>query len=156
MGIHEDRFSTLRSRSSAAVLVVVLTPILALQPQVPSAQKVPADARFHSLPPDALAQDKQGGAAPDAKALYKQHCQLCHLDGSAPIAELNFADGQWKHGSGVNDIVTVVRDGSPGTAMLGFKDKLTEKEILALAEYVRTFDKSLKGEKPKKSAKPRD
>ena len=104
----------------------------------------------------ALAQDKQGGAAPDAKALYKQHCQLCHLDGSAPIAELNFADGQWKHGSGVNDIVTVVRDGSPGTAMLGFKDKLTEKEILALAEYVRTFDKSLKGEKPKKSAKPRD
>lgn len=145
MGIHQDRVSTLRSRSAAAVLGLLLTPIVALQPQVPSAP-------FDPLRPAALAQDKPE-ADPDAKALYKQHCQLCHLDGSAPIVELNFADGQWKHGSGVSDVVTVVRDGAPGTAMLGFKDKLTEKEILALAEYVRAFDKALKREKPKK--KPR-
>lgn len=149
MAIPNDRVSMLRSRSAAVVLGLLLTPVLALQPQVSSAP-------FNSPPPDALAQDEPGGAVPDAKALYKQHCQLCHLDGSAPITELNFADGQWKHGSGASDIVTVVRDGSPGTAMLGFKDKLTEKEILALAEYVRAFDKSLKGEKPEKSATPRD
>jgi mono/diheme cytochrome c family protein len=148
MAIPDDRVSMLRRRSAVGVLGLAFAATLAMQPQIFSAP-------FDSRASNALAQGKPD-ADPDAKALYKQHCQLCHLDGSAPIVELNFADGQWKHGSGVGDVVTVVRDGAPGTAMLGFKDKLTEKEILALAEYVRAFDKSLKSGKPKKSVTPRD
>jgi mono/diheme cytochrome c family protein len=86
--------------------------------------------------------------------LYKTKCQACHLaDGNAPMKEMNFADGEWKHGSKVADIVKVIEEGAPGTAMLSFKAQLTPEEIDALARYVRTFDKTLKPEKPPAKAK---
>jgi len=105
--------------------------------------------------PAALQQKAAGGAAPKAEILYKKHCQVCHVDGSSPVSELNFADGEWTHGSRLNEVVTVIQDGVPETAMTAFKDILTKQEIRALAEYVRGFDKSLKSEKPKKIVKPR-
>lgn len=82
-----------------------------------------------------------------AEPLYKKHCYLCHLEGDSPIEPLNFVNGKWAHGSRTEDIVTIIRDGAPGTAMTGFKELLTPQEIRALAEYVRAFDKSLKPEK---------
>lgn len=84
----------------------------------------------------------------DAVEIYKARCQACHLpDGNAPMKEMNFADNVWKHGSRVADLVQVISEGSPGTAMLAFKSQLSEDEIEALAIYVRTFDKTLKPEK---------
>jgi mono/diheme cytochrome c family protein len=90
--------------------------------------------------------------AEDAKAeaieTYKARCQACHLpDGNAPMKEMNFTDNVWKHGSRVADLVQVISEGAPGTAMLAFKSQLGEDEIVALANYVRTFDKTLKPEK---------
>ena len=57
---------------------------------------------------------------------------------------MNFADGEWKNGSRMKDIARVITDGVKGSAMMPFKDKLSEAEILALAKYVRAFDKRLK------------
>jgi mono/diheme cytochrome c family protein len=83
--------------------------------------------------------------------LYKTRCFACHLaDGNAPMKEMNLADAEWKHGSKVADIVKVIEEGAPGTAMLGFKAQLSAEEIGALARYVRSFDKTLKPEKPAK------
>jgi mono/diheme cytochrome c family protein len=87
----------------------------------------------------------RGDAA--AAATYKKHCQVCHLDGDAPLEPMNFADRKWVHGSRLNDVIKVIRDGVPGTAMLAYKDILTTEEIRAVAEYVRAFDPSLKPEK---------
>jgi len=93
----------------------------------------------------ASAQDKPTEATLD---LYKMKCLACHLaDGNAPIPEMNFANGVWKHGSKVADLVKVINEGVPGTAMVSFKEQLSAAEILALARYVRTFDKKLKPEK---------
>ena len=78
---------------------------------------------------------------------YNARCQSCHLDGNAPLEEMNFADGKWKHGSRTADIEKVIAEGVPGTAMQAFKDQLTSEQIKALARYVRAFDKSLKPEK---------
>lgn len=94
-------------------------------------------------------------AADDATLqLYKTKCQACHLaEGNSPIKEMNFADGEWIHGSKVADVIKVIEEGVPGKAMLPFKEHLSKEEIEALAKYVRTFDKKLAGEKGAKGGK---
>ena len=69
--------------------------------------------------------------------LYVQNCQMCHMpDGNAAIKDRNFADGV------------------PGTAMMAFKDRLSDAEILALVKYVRNFDKKLAAKPAAKSKAP--
>ena len=57
---------------------------------------------------------------------------------------MNFADGKWKHGSTPKQSRQVITNGVPGTAMMSFKERFSEQEILALAKYVRAFDKTHK------------
>jgi mono/diheme cytochrome c family protein len=84
--------------------------------------------------------------------IYKTKCQSCHMpDGAAPLEMMNLADANWKHGSKPADVVKVITEGVPNTAMLPFKEQLTPAEIAGLAAYVRSFDKTLKpGGKAKK------
>ena len=87
---------------------------------------------------------------PTTADLYRVKCQQCHMaDGNAPIVPMNFADGKWIHGSKSAEVEKVITDGVPGTAMLSFKAQFTPEQIAALAEYVRSFDKSLKTAKKK-------
>lgn len=87
---------------------------------------------------------------PTAADLYRVKCQQCHMaDGNAPIVPMNFADGKWIHGSKPAEIEKVISDGVPSTAMLSFKAQFTPEQIVALAAYVRSFDKSLKPVKKK-------
>ena len=92
--------------------------------------------------------------------LYKTTCQPCHMaDGNAALEPMNFADGKWRHGSTTKEITAIIANGVQGTAMMPFKTRFSEKEIAALAKYVRTFDKTLKPEaaaaaKPKAKKKP--
>ena len=82
-----------------------------------------------------------------------QNCQMCHMpDGNAAIKQMNFADGEWIHGTTIKQQVKVVTDGVPATAMMSFKDRLSDQEILALVKFVRAFDKKLAG-KPAAKAK---
>lgn len=82
---------------------------------------------------------------PDTAALYKSKCAACHLaNGASKTASMNLADNAWQHGSSVKQVADVIRNGVKGTAMLPFKGKLTEEQILALAKHVRAFDKTLK------------
>ena len=83
-----------------------------------------------------------------AAELYKANCVMCHMpDG------MNFADGKWAHGTTPVQLAKVITNGVPGTAMMGFKDRFSDKEILALAKYVKAFDKAAKpaGKKPSTS-----
>lgn len=86
-------------------------------------------------------------AALDAKTAetYKTKCSVCHaMDGKSPLPNMSFADGVWKHGTTVKEMVTTISNGVPGTAMMPFKTQFTPEEIEALARYVRKFDKKLK------------
>ena len=88
-----------------------------------------------------------------AEELYVQNCQMCHMpDGNAAIKQMNFADGEWIHGTTIKQLVKVVTDGVPATAMMSFKDRLSDQEILALVKFVRAFDKKLAA-KPAAKAK---
>ena len=85
--------------------------------------------------------------------LSVQNCQMCHMpDGNAAIKQMNFTDGEWIHGTTLKQMVKVVADGVPATAMMSFKDRLSDQEILALVKFVRNFDKSLAA-KPAAKAK---
>ncbi len=84
-----------------------------------------------------------------------QNCQMCHMpDGNAAIKQMNFADGEWIHGTAIKDQVKVVTEGVTGTAMMSFKDRLSDQEILGLVKFVRAFDKKLAAAKPAAKAKP--
>jgi len=105
------------------------------------------------VPTAAPAGQAPGQATPAAET-YKLRCAVCHgPDGNAQVPEMNFADGQWKHGSSVKEIAKVISEGVPGTAMVVFKSQLSEKEILDLARYVRAFDKT-KGNAKTRPRKP--
>lgn len=94
---------------------------------------------------------KASGPAPTAaevaaaEEIYKTKCAVCHtVDGNSPIPQMNFADGEWKHGAAIRDVMNTIANGIPGTAMMSFKTQFSEGEISALARKVRTFDKKLK------------
>jgi len=94
---------------------------------------------------------KASGPAPtaaetaSAEDIYKTKCAVCHtVDGNSPIPQMNFADGEWKHGAAIRDVMNTIANGIPGTAMMSFKTQFSEGEISALARKVRTFDKKLK------------
>lgn len=110
-----------------------------------------AEAQAKAQPKTApKAAAKAGGGANaelDAKAeeTYKTKCSVCHaMDGNSPLPGMSFADGVWKHGTTVEDMAKTITNGVPGTAMMPFKTQFSEEEILALARYVRKFDKKLK------------
>jgi mono/diheme cytochrome c family protein len=102
-----------------------------------------------------LAQPPAGEPRPAAD-LYKTNCQPCHMaDGNAALEPMNFADGKWKHGSSVADVVKTITNGVPGTAMVPFQGRFSEQEIASLAKYVRAFDKNLKSAPTAGRAKPK-
>ena len=76
-------------------------------------------------------------AAPDADALYKEHCQACHgegrLGGQGPVLEPVSMKRLKK-----DKAAKVIAEGRPATQMEGFKEKLSEAEIGALVEYIFT------------------
>lgn len=94
---------------------------------------------------------RAGGPVPtaaevaSAEEIYKTKCAVCHTpDGNSPIPNMNFADGEWKHGSSIKELMTTITNGVQGTAMMPFKGQFSEGEIAALARKVRSFDKKLK------------
>jgi mono/diheme cytochrome c family protein len=98
-----------------------------------------------SAPPPAKSGSKEPAPKVSAEENYKLTCALCHgPDGNAAIKEMNFADGEWKHGSSIAAISKTITEGVKGTAMLPFGDKFSKQEILELAKLVRSFDKTTK------------
>ena len=95
---------------------------------------------------DKPATDKPAAAGKvDAAEIYKTRCMVCHAaDGNSPMPNMSFADGVWRHGSTVKEVVNTITNGVPQTAMMPFKEQLTPEEITAMARYVRKFDKKLK------------
>src|SRR5262245_17019411 len=86
------------------------------------------------------------------KKLYQRHCAACHgpngkgdggmaLSGGEPS---DLTDGAWDHGSTDGEIFVAIRDGVSAD-MLAYKDKLTEKQIWQVVNYIRSI-----GPKPSK------
>ncbi len=80
------------------------------------------------------------------KKLYQRHCDSCHgptgkgdgtmaLSGGTPS---DLTDDVWDYGSTDGEIFVVIRDGVSAD-MLEYKDKLTEKQIWQVVNYLRSI-----------------
>ena len=103
--------------------------------------------------------DKERGAK-----IYAKRCLMCHGeegDGDGPGAKrLNppprdFTEALYKFKTtgaddpmpNDDDILSMIRDGMPGTSMPGWKDVLSEQEMLDLVLYLKIFAE-IEEEKP--------
>jgi mono/diheme cytochrome c family protein len=82
---------------------------------------------------------------PDGKALYEQHCRRCHGATGAPAARMLEMYATLKplsemKGISADSIVTLLLVGS-SEGMKSYKDKLTEAEMKAVAQYTLTLTK---------------
>ena len=97
----------------------------------------------------ALMQDS--GALARGKAKYGTLCVACHAGDGGGVTALgpNLTDDHWKNVKTIDDIVKVVTEGIPGTAMVAQSALLSENEIADVSAYIT----SLRGTTP---ADPKD
>ena len=51
----------------------------------------------------------------------------------------DLTDGQWDHGSGDGDVFRVIKWGLPPTMMAGFEDRIPDRDIWSIVNYLRTL-----------------
>ncbi|ULA66975.1 MAG: C-type cytochrome [Nitrospira sp.] len=132
--------------ATMATAVVAAVPAVAqhmLPSRVPMAHLEEARALKSPLPDSPDVVEK-------GKALYhgKGTCANCHGAegaGDGPVAaQLNPSPrnfqhhGFWRHRT-EGEIFWVIKNGSPGTSMIGFAGQLTDEEMWAVIQYERTF-----------------
>lgn len=142
----------MRSRSRGVLVASVLAAVIAA-PVVGAARydaNVQTDAAKLKNP---IAADAKSLAV--GKKLYGTQCASCHgLEGKGdgkggallkPLPA-DFTDDAWKHGSGDDEIFTLIRDGIKQTGMRAFGGRITTQEIWHLVNFLRSL-----GPKPAKS-----
>jgi cbb3-type cytochrome c oxidase subunit III len=142
------RNSRLAARRALASIVVVVTAmwVAGHTEAWERAQRPNAEAQKIKNPVPADAESVEAG-----KKLYQRHCASCHgpnakgdgglaLSGGTPS---DLTDDTWDYGSSDGEIFVVIRDGV-SSDMLSYKDKLNEKQIWQVVNYIRSL-----GPKPK-------
>ena len=112
-------------RSSAALLAALLAAACAGAPQ---------------SPPDPVAAAASDPAALErGRKIFVGTCAgYCHVAsgrglGNAP----DLLDCEWLHGGSDAEIFAVMRNGVPGTAMLGFAGRIPDEDLWSVLAYLR-------------------
>ncbi len=73
------------------------------------------------------------------KAIFIQHCVVCHgANGEGKIGP-NFCDDYWIHGGEIEDIVRTITLGVPAKGMISWQSTLPAGQIVKVASYVKTL-----------------
>ena len=78
-----------------------------------------------------------------AEAIYKRHCSVCHGDrgtgGSKARWDLVPPPRNFNEAGNLTreTMIEVVKNGKPGTAMMGWKTRFSENEIASVVDYIR-------------------
>lgn len=83
-----------------------------------------------------MQQDYQNFQIDRGATLYSSNCQECHADGTG-VPGVNLKTGQFLHGSTDDDLMVIIRNGVPGTAMP--PHDLPGADISALVAYIRSM-----------------
>jgi cytochrome c-L len=107
---------------------------------LPGEEVTDAVKQFHETGVNAY--DGNAEAIATGKSLYTSNCQLCHSDtlqGGA-FGAPSLIDDKVRHARVVDDVgmFEVIYGGAAG-AMAGFKDRLTQDQILQIIAYVRSM-----------------
>ena len=66
-------------------------------------------------------------------------CAACHMvDGGGSVGP-NLTDDRWKNVNAIEDLVGIVRDGVPGTAMVPNGPTMSQQDIVSVAAYSATL-----------------
>ena len=82
--------------------------------------------------------------------IYTRQCAVCHkADGGGSIGP-NLTDNYWLHGSSINDIFIVVKNGVPDKGMIAWASMLSPKDMADVSSYIL----SLYGTNPEGAKEP--
>lgn len=102
-------------------------------------------ASWHALPVRAAERGSQAQQSP--AAIYHNYCSVCHGDkgdgrsraqGSMKPAPRDFTTPEAMQDLTRDRMIASVRSGRPNTAMVGWKTQLTDSQIVAVVDYVRS------------------
>lgn len=88
-------------------------------------------------PLDAQQTKYQQDAIDRGAALYEANCAVCHADG-AGVAGIDLKAGVFRHSTTDEDLLSVIKNGVPGTAMPAHPN-FAAYDILSLVAYIRTM-----------------
>jgi len=137
----------LRSKKTAArrwlaMIFIVAAAWLVIQAQEPRRNP---EAQKLKNPEANTAESVEAG-----KTIYKRHCASCHgpngkgdggmaLSGGTPS---DLTDDTWDYGSTDGEIFVAIRDGV-SSDMLAYKEKLNEKQIWQVVNFIRSIGPKL-------------
>ena len=78
----------------------------------------------------------------DAAGIFREKCSMCHgIEGKgyAAIKTPDFTDPKWQSAHPDKELRDAIEKGVKGTAMVSFKDKLSQQEITAVLKYIRSL-----------------
>lgn len=74
--------------------------------------------------------------------IFREKCSMCHgMDGKgyAAIKTPDFTDPKWQAAHPDKEREDAIENGVKGTAMVSFKDKLSQQQIEAVLKYIRSL-----------------
>ena len=77
----------------------------------------------------------------EGKLFFLTSCAKCHGNQAQGTHKApNLTDAYWQHGDGhLEDIVTLIEKGIPGTQMQGWSHKMRHQDILKIARYIHVL-----------------
>ena len=133
-----------RNNTAKATFIIFVITAMWLMGQAVAQEKEPSrnlQAQKLKNPVPSDAESVEAG-----KKLYQRHCAGCHGpqgkgDGSLALSggtPSDLTDDTWDYGSTDGEIFVVIRDGV-SSDMLSYKDKLTEKQIWQVVNFIRSL-----------------
>ena len=142
--------SSKRLGVAALLLVLAMSGVQATQTPPPPPQGPPAGQPMGG---SAQPGPGRGGRGNPAAGLVAQFCAACHGPTLQGGSATSLMDEDWKFGGDDASIAASIHDGRPGTAMVAFKDLITDEQIRQLVFYIRDQAGQLKG-KPETKVDP--
>lgn len=74
--------------------------------------------------------------------IFREKCSMCHgIDGKgyAAIKTPDFTDPKWQAAHPDKELLNAIENGVQGTAMVAFKDKLSQQQINDVLKYIRSL-----------------
>jgi cbb3-type cytochrome c oxidase subunit III len=141
-----------RNNTAKATFIIFVITATWLMGQAVAQEKEPSRNREAQKLKNPVPGDAESVEA--GKKLYQRHCAGCHGpqgkgDGSLALSggtPSDLTDDAWDYGSTDGEIFVVIRDGV-SSDMLSYKDKLTEKQIWQVVNFIRSLGPKSKQEK---------
>jgi len=84
------------------------------------------------------------------KAVYDQHCSVCHLAEGQGLVGPNMTDEYWIHGCSIQDLFNIIVVGVPEKGMISWESQLPPVQIQQVASFIL----SLQGTNPPNPKEP--